>query len=254
FQDMTLFTLGGKSVPLQQVGHLEYSQEDPIVWQRNQEQILSVRCDIIDGVQAPDVSKQIDRELANLRAQLPTGYRIDLGGSIEESNKANGALFGMFPIMIMVMLTLLMAQVQNFRKMLLIFGIAPLGIIGAVASLHAFHAAFGFVALLGVIALAGMDMRNSVILVDQIEQDIRQGLSPWQAVIESSVRRARPVILTAATAILAMIPLTGSVFWGPMAMAIMGGLSIATFLTLINLPAIYVLLFRIKPDKDSRTA
>jgi multidrug efflux pump subunit AcrB len=253
FQDMTLFTLGGKSVPLQQVGHLEYSQEDPIVWQRNQEQILSVRCDIIDGVQAPDVSKQIDRELANLRAQLPTGYRIDLGGSIEESNKANGALFAMFPIMIMTMLTLLMAQVQDFRKMLLIFGIAPLGIIGAVASLHLFHAPFGFVALLGVIALAGMDMRNSVILVDQIEQDIKQGLSPWQAVIESSVRRARPVILTAATAILAMIPLTSSVFWGPMAMAIMGGLSIATFLTLINLPAIYVLLFRIKPDTQAPT-
>jgi multidrug efflux pump subunit AcrB len=248
FQDITLFTLGGKSVPLQQIGHLEYAQETPIVWQRNQEQILSVRCDIIDGVQAPDVSKQIDRELAAMRAELPPGYRIDLGGSIEESNKANSALFGMFPIMILVMLTLLMAQVQNFRKMLLIFGIAPLGIIGAVASLHLFQAPFGFVALLGVIALAGMDMRNSVILVDQIEQDIAQGLSPWQAVIESSVRRARPVILTAATAILAMIPLTRSVFWGPMAMAIMGGLSIATFLTLINLPAIYVLLFRIKPE------
>ena len=248
FQDMTLFTLGGRSVPLQQVGHLEYSQEDPIVWQRNQEQILSVRCDIVDGVQAPDVSKQIDREIAGLRAELPPGYRIDLGGSIEESNKANGALFSMFPIMILVMLTVLMAQVQSFRKMLLIFGIAPLGIIGAVASLHLFQAPFGFVALLGVIALAGMDMRNSVILVDQIEQDIRQGLSPWQAVIESSVRRARPVILTAATAILAMVPLTSSVFWGPMAMAIMGGLSIATFLTLINLPAIYVLLFGIKPD------
>jgi len=248
FQDMTLFTLGGRSVPLQQVGHLEYSQEDPIVWQRNQEQILSVRCDIVDGVQAPDVSKQIDREIAGLRAKLPPGYRIDLGGSIEESNKANGALFSMFPIMILVMLTVLMAQVQSFRKMLLIFGIAPLGIIGAVASLHMFQAPFGFVALLGVIALAGMDMRNSVILVDQIEQDIRQGLSPWQAVIESSVRRARPVILTAATAILAMVPLTSSVFWGPMAMAIMGGLSIATFLTLINLPAIYVLLFGIKPD------
>ncbi|MCY3004441.1 MAG: efflux RND transporter permease subunit [Planctomycetota bacterium] len=251
FQDITLFTLGGKSVPLQQIGQLEFAQENPIVWQRNQEQILSVRCDIVDGVQAPDVSKQIDRELATLRSELPPGYRIDLGGSIEESNKANGALFEMFPIMILAMLTLLMAQVQNFRKMLLIFGIAPLGVIGAVASLHIFNAPFGFVALLGVIALAGMDMRNSVILVDQIEQDIRQGLSPWQAVIESSVRRARPVILTAATAILAMIPLTSSVFWGPMAMAIMGGLSIATFLTLINLPAIYVLLFRIKPEPQS---
>ena len=248
FEDITLFTLSGKSVPLQQVGHLEYSQEDPIVWRRSQEQILSVRCDISDGNQAPDVSKRIEGELNDLRSELPPGYRIDLGGSIEESNKANVALFGMFPIMVMVMLTLLMAQVQNFRKMILIFGIAPLGLIGAVASLHLFHAPFGFVALLGVIALAGMDMRNSVILVDQIEQDMRLGLSPWEAVIESSVRRARPVILTAATAILAMIPLTRSVFWGPMAMAIMGGLSIATFLTLINLPAIYVLLFRIRPD------
>lgn len=254
FEDMTLFTLTGKSVPLQQVGHLEYSQEDPIVWRRNQEQILSVRCDISDGNQAPDISNRIDKELRNLRTELPPGYRIDLGGSIEESNKANQALFGMFPIMVMVMLTLLMAQVQNFRKMLLIFGIAPLGLIGAVASLHLFNAPFGFVALLGVIALAGMDMRNSVILVDQIEQDIRLGLSPWEAVIESSVRRARPVILTAATAILAMIPLTSSVFWGPMAMAIMGGLSIATFLTLINLPAIYVILFRIRPETQTTSA
>jgi multidrug efflux pump subunit AcrB len=148
--------------------------------------------------------------------------------------------------MIVIMLTLLMSQVQNFRKMLLIFGIAPLGLIGAVAALHLFHAPFGFVALLGLISLAGMDMRNSVILVDQIEQDRAQGLSEWEAVIESSVRRARPVILTAATAILAMIPLTRSIFWGPMAIAIMGGLSIATFLTLINLPAIYVLIFRVK--------
>jgi len=133
--------------------------------------------------------------------------------------------------------------------MLLIFGIAPLGLIGAVAALHIFQAPFGFVALLGVISLAGMDMRNSVILVDQIQQDVANGLSEWEAVIESSVRRARPVILTAATAILAMIPLTTSVFWGPMAMAIMGGLSVATFLTLVNLPAIYVLIFRIRPGQ-----
>ena len=153
--------------------------------------------------------------------------------------------------MILVMLTLLMSQVHSFKKMILIFGISPLGLIGAVAALHLFDAPFGFVSLLGVIALAGMDMRNSVILVDQISQDIENGLSEWEAVIESSVRRARPVILTAATAILAMIPLTRSIFWGPMAMAIMGGLSIATFLTLINLPAIYVLMFRIKPQSST---
>jgi multidrug efflux pump subunit AcrB len=158
----------------------------------------------------------------------------------------------MFPVMILIMLILLMSQVHSFKKMFLVFGIAPLGLIGAVAALHVFNAPFGFVALLGVIALAGMDMRNSVILVDQIEQDIENGLSEWDAVIESSVRRARPVILTAATAILAMIPLTRSVFWGPMAMAIMGGLSVATFLTLINLPALYVLLFRVKPPVAER--
>jgi multidrug efflux pump len=247
--DMTLFTLNGRSVPLQQIGKLEYTIEEPIVYRRNQERTQTVRCDIMDGNQAPDVSQRIDSALATIRANLPPGYRIDQGGASEESQKANKALFSLFPAMILIMLTLLMSQVQDFRKMLLIFGIAPLGLIGAVAALHVFQAPFGFVALLGVISLAGMDMRNSVILIDQIQQDIENGLSEWEAVIESSVRRARPVILTAATAILAMIPLTRSIFWGPMAMAIMGGLSIATFLTLINLPAIYVLIFRVRPTK-----
>jgi multidrug efflux pump subunit AcrB len=245
--DFTLFTLRGRSVPLQQVGSLRYELESPIVYRRNQERVLSVRCDIADGHQAPDVSARIDRQLQGVRGSLPPGYRIDLGGAIEESTKANRALFAVFPIMIVVMLTLLMSQVQDFRKMFLVFGIAPLGLIGAVTALHLFQAPFGFVALLGVIALAGMDMRNSVILIDQIQQDRASGLSEWQAVIESSVRRARPVILTAGTAILAMIPLTRSVFWGPMAIAIMGGLSIATFLTLVNLPALYVILFRVRP-------
>ena len=155
--------------------------------------------------------------------------------------------------MILIMLTLLMLQVQSFKKVALVFGIAPLGLIGAVAFLLLFNAPFGFVALLGVIALAGMDMRNSVILIDQIEQDMEQGLSEWEAVIESAVRRARPVVLTATTAILAMIPLTRSVFWGPMAIAIMGGLSVATFLTLINLPALYVLLFRVRPPQPKHS-
>jgi multidrug efflux pump subunit AcrB len=244
--DMNLFTSSGKTVPISQIGRLRYALEEPIVWRRNQERMLSVRCDIADGFQAPDISARIDGKLASLRSKIPPEYRIEAGGAVEESHKANKALFAMFPVMILIMLTLLMSQVHSFKKMFLIFGIAPLGLIGAVAFLHLFQAPFGFVALLGVIALAGMDMRNSVILVDQIEQDMAHGLSEWDAVIESSVRRARPVILTAATAILAMIPLTRSVFWGPMAIAIMGGLSIATFLTLINLPALYVLMFRVK--------
>lgn len=250
--DLTLFNSKGKPVPLSQVGRLEPATEEPIIWRRNQERMLNVRCDIAEGNQAPDVSLRINKQLAEVRQQLPAGYRIEMSGAIEESGKANEALFKVFPLMIMVMLTLLMSQVHSFKKMLLIFGISPLGLIGAVAALLVFDAPFGFVSMLGVIALAGMDMRNSVILVDQISQDVSNGLSEWEAVIESSVRRARPVILTAATAILAMIPLTRSIFWGPMAIAIMGGLSIATFLTLINLPAIYVLLFRVRRDPSSQ--
>jgi multidrug efflux pump subunit AcrB len=245
--DLSLFNTAGKAVPLSQVAIPNFDQEEPILWRRNRETMLTVRADIRDGWQAPDVSKIVDSRLNELRAAVPLGYRIEVGGAVEESAKANSALFEVFPAMLLVMLTLLMAQVQNFRKAALVFVISPLGIIGAVTALHLFGAPFGFVALLGVIALAGMDMRNSVILIDQIEQDMANGMSQWDAVIESAVRRARPVILTAATAILAMIPLTRSVFWGPMAMAIMGGLSIATFLTLMNLPALYVLMFRVKP-------
>ena len=254
FADMTLFNASGLAVPLSQIGKIESRLEEPIVWRRNQERSLAVRCDIADGNQAPDISTKIDKSLGLIKAGLPPGYRIEVGGAVEESVKANKALFAMFPLMILIMLTLLMAQVHSFKKVALIFGIAPLGLIGAVAFLLLFNSPFGFVALLGVIALAGMDMRNSVILVDQIEQDMAHGLSEWDAVIESSVRRARPVILTAATAILAMIPLTRSVFWGPMAIAIMGGLSLATFLTLINLPALYVILFRVKPPLEAKAS
>lgn len=244
--DFSLYARKGTAIPLSQVATLKCIQEEPALWRRNREMMLTVRSDIVDGWQAPDVSKLVEKGLTQLKGQLPPGYRIETGGAIEESNKANAALFDVFPAMILVMLTLLMAQTQSFRKSFLVFVISPLGLIGAITFLHLLQAPFGFTALLGVIALAGMDMRNSVILIDQIEQDIANGLAPYDAVIESAVRRARPVILTAATAILAMIPLTRSVFWGPMAIAIMGGLSVATFLTLINLPAIYVLLFRVR--------
>ncbi len=250
--DLSLFTSTGRAVPLSQVAKVSYELESPILWRRNQETMLTVRADPADGVQAPDITNRIYPKLADIIQNLPPGYRIEKGGAIEESVKANIALFQVFPVMILVMLTFLMLQVQDFRKAFLVFGIAPLGLIGAVAFLHLFNAPFGFVALLGVIALAGMDMRNSIILIDQIEQDMSQGLTEWEAVIESAVRRARPVILTAATAILAMIPLTRSVFWGPMAIAIMGGLSVATFLTLLNLPALYVLLFRVRPAAKTK--
>jgi len=175
--DVTLLTQSGKVIPLSQVASIRHEFEEPIVWKRNQERTLSVRCDVADGVQAPDMSARLNKALVDLRASLPVGYRIETGGAIEESEKANKALFSMFPVMILIMLTLLMSQVHSFKKMFLVFGIAPLGLIGAVAALHVFHAPFGFVALLGVIALAGMDMRDSVILVDQIDQDMENGLS-----------------------------------------------------------------------------
>jgi multidrug efflux pump subunit AcrB len=252
--DLTLTTPTGRAMPVSQVATLSYEQEEPILWRRNRDTVLTVRSDVVEGVQAPDVTAAILPRLESVKASLPSGYRIETGGAVEESKKANDALYAVFPAMILVMLTLLMAQVQDFRKLFLVFIISPLGLIGAVAALLLFHAPFGFNALLGVIALAGMDMRNSVILIDQIEHDVASGMTAWDAVIESAVRRARPVILTAATAILAMIPLTRSIFWGPMAVAIMGGLSVATFLTLINLPALYVLLFGVRQPVESPSA
>jgi multidrug efflux pump subunit AcrB len=243
--DLTIQTNGGP-VPLAQIATISYGFEEPILWRRNRDMVLTVRSDIVPGIQAPMVTKAILPKLQQLKEALPAGYRIDTGGAIEESEKANTALFKLFPLMFLVMLSLLMFQLQSFSKLFLVFSTAPLGIIGAVAALLAFNAPFGFVALLGVIALAGMIMRNTVILVDQIDHDLAEGRSPWDAIIESTVRRARPVVLTALAAMLAMIPLTRSDFWGPMAMAMMGGLVVATVLTLLFLPALYAAWFRVQ--------
>jgi len=236
--DLNLITATGRAVPLAQVAVPKPGFEEPILWRRNRETTVTVRADVRDGVQAPDVTAKLNAVLEPVREGIPAGYRIEVGGSVEESEKANASLYKVFPVMILVMLTLLMLQLQSFGKVFLVTAIAPLAIIGVTVALLVSGAPFGFVALLGVISLAGMDMRNSVILIDQIKHDIDSGLSPWQAVIESTVRRARPVLLTAGAAILAMLPLSRSVFWGPMAIAIMGGLSLATFLTLVNLPAL----------------
>lgn len=245
--DLNILTSKGRAVPLNQVGSLDYGFEEPILWRRNRDLVLTVRSDVAPGVQAPTVTNAILPQLDQIKAKLEPGYRVDTGGAIEESEKANAALFKLFPLMLLAMLSLLMFQLQSFSKLVLVFSTAPLGLIGAVAALLAFNAPFGFVALLGVIALAGMIMRNTVILVDQIDTDRAHGLTPWNAIIESTVRRARPVMLTALAAILAMIPLTRSVFWGPMALSIMGGLFVATLLTLVFLPALYATWFRITP-------
>ncbi len=244
--DLTIPARGGVRVPLSQIARIHYDFEDPILWRRNRDYVLTVRADVTEGTQPPTVSSEITAKLQGVTGGLPTGYRIELGGSIEESNKANAALFGIFPVMFLAMLTLLMIQLQSFSKLFLVFSTAPLGVIGASGFLLAFDAPFGFTALLGLIALGGMIMRNTVILVEQIDEDKRGGLSQWDAIVESTIRRSRPVVLTALAAILAMIPLSQSVFWAPMAVTLMGGLLVATILTLLFLPALYAFWFRVR--------
>ncbi|WP_315781927.1 MULTISPECIES: efflux RND transporter permease subunit [unclassified Bradyrhizobium] len=247
--DLTITSRNGVAVPLQQIAKIEYAHEEPILWRRNRDMAITVRADVADGVQAPDVTNQIWPKLADIRAKLDPAYRIEMGGAIEESAKGNASIFALFPLMAIVMLTLLMIQLQSFSRLFLVFLTAPLGIIGASLGLNVANAPFGFVALLGLIALAGMIMRNTVILVDQIEHDVASGLTRREAIIEATVRRARPVVLTALAAILAMIPLSRSAFWGPMAITIMGGLFVATFLTLLYLPGLYALWFRKSLDE-----
>ena len=247
--DISLFSRNGSVVPLSQIATVEATYEEPVLWRRNRDMVLTVRSDLADGVQGPYATQQIWPSLKPVIDSLPPGYRIEQGGAIEESDKSNKALFAVFPLMFAVMLLFLMMQLQSFARMLMVFLTAPLGLIGVVPALLLFQAPFGFVALLGVIALGGMIMRNAVILVDQIDQDIAQGAAPWQAIVDATTRRARPVVLTAAAAIFAMIPLTRSVFWGPMAISIMGGLIIATVLTLAFVPALYAAWFRVRrPD------
>lgn len=251
--DVSLFSRSGAVVPLSQIASVDATYEEPVLWRRNRDMVLTVRSDLADGVQGPYATQQIWPSLQPVIDSLPPGYRIEQGGAIEESDKSNKALFAVFPLMFAVMLLFLMMQLQSFARMVLVFLTAPLGLIGVVPALLVFHAPFGFVALLGVIALGGMIMRNAVILVDQIDQDIAQGAAPWQAIVDATTRRARPVVLTAAAAIFAMIPLTRSVFWGPMAISIMGGLIVATVLTLAFVPALYAAWFRVRrPDSIDR--
>ncbi|QHO78338.1 multidrug transporter AcrB [Bradyrhizobium sp. CCBAU 051011] len=242
--DLTITSRNGVAVPLQQIAKIEYAHEEPILWRRNRDMAITARSDVVDGVQAPDVTNQISPKLQEIRNHLEPAYRIEPGGAFEESAKGNASIFILFPMMVMVMLTLLMIQLQSFSRLFLVFLTAPLGIVGASLGLNVANQPFGFVALLGLIALAGMIMRNAVILVDQIETDVSHGLTRKQAIVEATVRRARPVVLTALAAILAMIPLSRSAFWGPMAITIMGGLFVATFLTLLYLPGLYALWFR----------
>lgn len=238
--DLSLLTPGG-AVPLAQVARLVPMMEEPILWRRNREPFITVRSDVRPGLQAPDVTAAALPALAPFIAGLPPGYRVEVGGATEQSAKANASLFALFPVMVAVMMALLMLQLRHLGRMALVMATAPLGIPGAAGALLLTGAPFGFVALLGVIALAGMVMRNTLILVDQVQQDLAAGLELREAIIGSTVRRARPVVLTALAAILAFIPLTQSVFWGPMAIAMIGGLTVATLATLLLVPALHAL-------------
>ena len=237
---------GGRSVPLSQLAQARFVWEPGVVWREGREWAITVQSDVVDGIQGPTVSDQIETRLGELRRTLPAGYRIELAGAAADSGKAQDSIAANVPLVIFIIFTLLMLQLQSFSRSVLVFLTGPLGIAGAAAALLILHRPFGFVAQLGVIALFGMIIRNSVILIDQIEQDIAAGNPPWNAIVESAVRRFRPIILTAAAAVLAMIPLSRSVFWGPMAVAIMGGLIVATALTLLFLPALYAAWFRVK--------
>ena len=236
----------GRHVPLAQVAKLVPVLEEGLVWRRNRLPTMTVLGDMADKTQPATVSVEMNNQLDALRATLPIGYRIEMGGSIEESAKGETAIKAVVPLMLVGVITLLMIQLQSISRTVIVLLTAPLGLIGVTLALLVFRVPFGFVANLGFIALAGMIMRNSVILVDQIRQDEEEGKTQWEAIIGSTVRRFRPIMLTAAAAILAMIPLTRQVFWGPMAVSIMGGLVIATLLTCLFLPALYAAWFRVK--------
>ena len=245
---LALPTDNGQSVALSQVATLEYGFEEGIIWHRNRLPTVTVRADIYDKEQPVTLVKQILPTLQQVKDKLPDGYLLEVGGTVEDSERGQRSVNAGMPLFIVVVLSLLMIQLRSFSRMFMVFLTAPLGLIGVTLFLLVFRQPFGFVAMLGTIALAGMIMRNSVILVDQIEQDIAAGLDRWQAIIEATVRRFRPIVLTALAAVLAMIPLSRSVFYGPMAVAIMGGLIVATVLTLLFLPALYAAWFRVRKD------
>jgi len=247
---LSMPTANGGSITLSQVATMEYGFEDGIIWHRNRLPTVTVRADISDGMQPLDVVHQILPTLDGIRGELPNGYLLETGGTVEDSARGQNSIKAGMPLFLVVVATLLMLQLRSFSRAAMVLVTAPLGIIGATLFLLLFRAPFGFVALLGTIALAGMIMRNSVILIDQIQQDIDAGHDRWHSIIDATVRRFRPIVLTALAAVLAMIPLSRSAFYGSMAISIMGGLIVGTVLTLVFLPALYAAWFRVKPDES----
>jgi multidrug efflux pump len=251
-------TASGKTIPLTQIAKPVFAWEPGVMWRENRDYAITVQSDIAEGLQGATVTQELLPKLKALEAEWHgsglVGYRIDVAGAVEESSKGSASIAAGIPVMLFLTFTLLMLQLQSFSRAVLVFLTGPLGIAGVAGALLLLGRPFGFVALLGVIALMGMIQRNSVILIDQIEQDRARGVPAWDAIVESAVRRSRPIVLTAAAAVLAMIPLSRSVFWGPMAVAIMGGLVVATVLTLLTLPAMYAAWFRVKREAGGQAA
>jgi multidrug efflux pump len=247
-KSLPIGSFNGQSVTLGQIASFAPVFEDGVIWRRDRLPTIAVRGDPVGKIQPDTIIAAIAPQVAQFKSQLPPGFRLEVGGPVESSAKANAAIGASWPLIVITTLSLLMLQLGSFSRSILVVLTAPLGIIGVAIALLVSGQPMGFVALLGIISLSGMIMRNSVILVDQIQQDIARGLSQWNAIIESTVRRMRPISLTAAAAALAMIPLSRSIFWGPMAFAVMGGLVAATFLTLFFLPALYAAWFRVKPE------
>jgi multidrug efflux pump subunit AcrB len=243
----------GQSIPLSQLAKIDYALDESYLWRRDRLPTITVQADVVPGIQAPTAYARNAAAVEEFRAKLPPGVKIEEGGTVESSAKANRSIEAQMPLMILLMLIVLMFQLQSFQQLFLVLSVAPLGIIGVVAAMLSTNTPMGFVSILGIIALAGMIIRNSVILVVQIEHFRSEGMHAWDAVIDAAEHRLRPIMLTAAAAILGMIPIMHDVFWGPMAYAIVGGLTGATLLTMLFLPALYVTWFRIKePDGDEK--
>ncbi|GLQ88065.1 efflux RND transporter permease subunit [Dyella flagellata] len=244
-------TASGTAIPLAQLGHVSYGLEYGVIWERDRQPSITVQADTRNGAQGLDVTNAVDKKLAGIRAHLPVGYRVEVGGSVEQNEKAQTSVNVQMPVLLVAVLVLLMIQLQSIGRTFMVVLTAPLGLIGVVLALLLLHQPYGFVAMLGTIAMFGIIMRNSVILVDQIEQDIRAGHARWEAIVGATVRRFRPITLTAAAAVLALIPLLRSNFFGPMATALMGGITVATVLTLFYLPALYAAWFRVHADEPA---
>jgi multidrug efflux pump subunit AcrB len=247
----TLSGSAGQRVPLDQIGTIDVRMEDPILRRRDRTPTITVRGDIAENLQPPGVSMEIQKAIGPIVAALPAGYRIEMAGSIEEAAKANAALAPIMPVMLILTLIVIMVQVRSFPAMIMVLLTAPLGLIGVVPTLLLFGQPFGFNAILGLIGLAGIIMRNTLILIGQIHTNAAEGLDAYHAVVEATVQRARPVLLTAVAAVLAFIPLTTSVFWGSLAYTLIGGTAIGTVLTLVFLPALYAIWFRVRPAAET---